>query len=185
MSFHHWSISKKILLGMLPLFLVFVALSVAPEREVLRTGLPKFSRDGDHFAASCSSTRTFARNATQCRSATRSARRIFTFRWSRIAKAAQENWQRSFIIVLGCSVAVFLLAGVLFSRLVSRPVDKLVKATAEISAGNLDHGACCAGGALQQQSQRKPFIAVNCSAIPENLLEANCSGTRRVHLRAQ
>jgi two-component system NtrC family response regulator len=41
---------------------------------------------------------------------------------------------------------------------------------------------------LHEASGRRngAFVAINCAAIPENLLESNCSGTRRgLHRRGQ
>lgn len=263
MSFHHWSISKKILLGMLPLFLLFVALSVAlhnryqeqemmdqaqqaaqtyaeiikealvnmmvtnyevdesflervsllqqfdtlhilindlrlreevvakkllkplssrhkttmphdePEREVLRTGLSTFTRNGDHFRG------IVPFNATDVCQKCHAVPLGYTLgaadihiSLSRIALAARENWERSFIIFLGFSVAVFLFAGMLFSRLVSRPVDKLVKATAEISAGNLDHAVLHDAQPLHEQSKDElVFLSAKFDAMRESLKE--------------
>ncbi len=264
MSFRNWSISKKILLGMLPLFLLFVVLSVAlnnryqeqemmeqaqlaahtyadiikealvnmmvtnyevdesflervsllqqfdtmhilinnnlklreeilaekrlkplasrhkttmahdePEREVLRSGLPKFTRNGDHFRG------IVPFNATEVCQKCHAVPRGYTLgaadihiSLSRIALAAQENWRRSFIIFLGFSIVVVAFASMLFSRFVSRPVDKLVKATTEISAGNLDHDVLREVQPLQEHSRDElALLFVRFDAMRESLKE--------------
>ncbi len=229
-SFRHWSVSRKILLGILPLFLLFIALSVAlnnyyqeremmeqaqiaahtyadiikeamvsmmvtnlevdesfldrlgslsefdtlhilindlhlreevltpknrqrietrhktlqphddVEREVLRTGQPKFTRQGEHFRG------VVPFNATSVCQKCHAVPVGYTLgatdlhiSLSQISKAAQGNWKRSFIIFIGFTFFAFVIASVMFARFVSRPVDRLVNATTEISSGNLDY----------------------------------------------
>jgi signal transduction histidine kinase len=260
MVFHNWSISKKILLGMLPLFLLFVVVSVAlnnryqeqemmeqaqvaahtyadiikealvnmmvtnyevdesflervsvlqqfdslhilindlrlreeilaekrlkplasrhkttmphddPMREVLRSGLPTFTRTGDHFRGIVPFSAT--KVCQKCHAVpvgyTLGAADIH-ISLSRIAEATEENWKRSFIIFLGFSIAVVFFASMLFSRFVSRPVDKLVKATAEISAGNLDHAAREELPLQEASRDELAFLSVKLDAMRESL----------------
>lgn len=227
--FRHWSISKKILLGILPLFLVFISLSIALnnhfqeqemmdqaqraahtyadiikeslvsmmvtnlevdesfldrvstlqefdtlhilvndlklrpealtpknlkrietrhkilqphddiEREVLRTGQPKFIREGAHFRG------VVPFNATSVCQKCHAVPVGYTLGATdlhisllKISEAAQENWSRSFFIFVGFSILAITLASVMFARFVSRPVERLVRATTAISSGNLD-----------------------------------------------
>jgi signal transduction histidine kinase len=232
-SFRHWSISRKILLGILPLFLLFIAVSVAlnnrfqeqemmeqaqkaahtyadiikeslvsmmvtnlevdesfldrvgmlaqfdsahitlndlklrkevietksrpkqqlkntarravlphddAERAVLRTGDAKFSLVGSHFRG------IVPFRATEVCQKCHAVPVGYTLgavdlhiSLSRISQAAKENWRRSFIIFLGFAVVAFIIASIMFTRFVSRPTDQLVKATTEISSGNLEY----------------------------------------------
>ncbi|MBI5474350.1 MAG: hypothetical protein HY961_18590 [Ignavibacteriae bacterium] len=110
------------------------------EREVLKTGKPQFLRDGDHFRG------VLPFNATEVCQECHAVPIGYALgatdlhiSLSQISDAAQGNWRRSFIIFVGFAVVAIVFASVLVSRFVSRPVDALVKATAEISAGNLDY----------------------------------------------
>lgn len=229
-TFHTWSISRKILFGILPLFLLFIALSVAinnrfqeqemmeqaqiaahtygeiirealvsmmvnnlevdesfldragllqpfdslhilvndlklrpevltpknvkrvdtrhkvlaphddVERDVLRTGHPRFIRDGDKFRG------VVPFNATEVCQKCHAVPVGYTLgatdlhiSLSQISAAAQGNWKRSFILFVGFSIVAVIVAGMMFNRFVSRPVEKLVKATTAISGGNLDY----------------------------------------------
>jgi two-component system NtrC family sensor kinase len=51
----------------------------------------------------------------------------------RVAEASGENWRRSVIIFLLFSLVALTFALIVFSRFVTRPVDRLVRATTEIS----------------------------------------------------
>ncbi len=229
-AFRHWSVSRKILLGILPLFLAFIALSVAAnnyyqerqmmeqaqvaahtyadiireslvsmmvnnlevdknflarttllqpfdtlhitvnnlklrpevlaekgilynesryrtsiahddmEVEVLKTGEPMFVRVGDQFRG------VVPFNATDVCQKCHAVPVGYTLgavdlhiSFSQISSAAKDNWNRSFMIFVGFTIVATVFASLMFRRFVSQPVDKLVKATAEISSGNLDY----------------------------------------------
>ncbi|MCK5571852.1 MAG: HAMP domain-containing protein, partial [Bacteroidetes bacterium] len=55
-----------------------------------------------------------------------------------VSVAAEENWRRSLLIFLVFTGLVGGLATLMFRRFVSRPIGRLVVATDEISAGNMD-----------------------------------------------
>lgn len=110
------------------------------EREVLRTGRPLFLRNGDAFRG------IVPFNATEVCQKCHAVPTGYTLgatdihiSLSHISSAAQDNWRRSFYLLLGFSIAAVVVASVLFRRYVSRPAERLVRATAAISSGNLDY----------------------------------------------
>ncbi|MER3524293.1 MAG: hypothetical protein C4326_09565 [Ignavibacteria bacterium] len=110
------------------------------ERAVLRTGQPHFLREGDSFRG------VIPFNATEVCQKCHAVPVGYTLgatdlhiSFSQISKAAEGNWKRSFILFVGLSMVAVAVASMIFNRFVSRPVDTLVKATAEISSGNLDY----------------------------------------------
>lgn len=261
-SFRHWSVSRKILLGILPLFLMFIALSVAVnnyyqeqemmeqaqmaahthaeivrealvsmmvnnlevdesflsrtsmlqqfdtlhilindlklrpevltpknaqridsrhktlqphddlEREVLRSGQPRFVRDGDHFRG------IVPFNSTDVCQKCHAVPVGYTLgaidlhvSLSQISEAAQGNWRRSFIIFVGFTVVAILLASPMFRRFVSKPVDKLVKATTEISSGNLDYAIPHDESSAYGSNDELEFLSAKFDAMRESLKE--------------
>ncbi len=261
--FHTWSISRKILFGILPLFLLFIALSVAinnrfqeeemmeqaqiaahsyaeiirealvsmmvnnlkvdesfldragmlqpfdtlhilvndlklrpealtpenaqristkhkmlaphdgVEREVLRTGQPRFIRDGDRFRAVVPFTATEV--CQKCHAVpvgyTLGATDLH-ISLSQISHAAQGNWKRSFILFVGFSLVAVIVASMIFNRFVSRPVEKLVKATTAISSGNLDYEVVEAGGTRHAHSNDElAFLSSKFDAMRRSLKE--------------
>ncbi len=109
------------------------------EREVLRTGQPKFIRKGDEFRGVVPFTAT---NVCQKCHAVPVGYALgaidLHISLLKISEVARQNWSRSFFIFVGFSVMAFTLASVMFARFVSRPVERLVRATTAISRGNLD-----------------------------------------------
>lgn len=229
-SFRYWSISRKILLGILPLFLLFIAVSVAinnyyqeremmeqaqnaahtyadiikeslvsmmvnnlqvdesfleragmlqqfdtlhilvndlrlrkevltpknmerlatrhktmqphddVERGVLQNGQAKFTRIGDHFRGVVPFTATSVCQKCHAVPVGYALGAVdLHISLSRISDAAEGNWKRSFILFIGFGVFAFAVASIMFARFVSRPAEQLVKATTEISEGNLDY----------------------------------------------
>lgn len=261
--FHTWSISRKILFGILPLFLLFIALSVAinnrfqeqemmeqaqvaahtyaqiirealvsmmvnnlevdesfldragmlepfdtlhilvndlklrpealtpknvkristkhkilaphdeVEREVLRTGQPRFIRDGERFRG------VVPFNATEVCQKCHAVPVGYTLgatdlhiSLSQISDAAQGNWKRSFVLFVGFSIVAIIVAGVIFNRFVSRPVENLVKATTAISSGNLDYDVVEADGSPTDPSKDElAFLSVKFDAMRRSLKE--------------
>jgi two-component system NtrC family sensor kinase len=110
------------------------------ERVVLRSGDAKFSLEGNHFRG------IVPFRATEVCQKCHAVPVGYTLgavdlhiSLSRISEAAKENWKRSFLIFAGFAVIAFIIASVMFTRFVSQPADQLVKATTEISSGNLDY----------------------------------------------
>lgn len=263
-SFRHWSVSRKILLGILPLFLLFIALSVAlnnyyqeqemveqaqsaahtyadiikeslvsmmvtnlevdesfldrvgmlaqfdsahitlndlrlrrevlatkpktkqlrknterravlphddVERAVLLTGRPKFSLIGNHFRGVVPFQTT--KVCQKCHAVpvnyTLGAVDLH-ISLSRISKAAEDNWKRSFTIFGGFAVLAFILASLMFARFVSRPVEHLVKATTEISSGNLEYAIAHPENAVGSNDELE-FLSLKFDAMRESLKE--------------
>ena len=141
------------------------------EREVLRTGQPKFTRQGEHFRG------VVPFNATsvcqKCHAVpfgyTLGATDLY-ISLSQISKAAQGNWKRSFIIFVGFTFFAFVIASVMFARFVSRPVDRLVNATTEISIGNLDYTiAHEEGGEAAKSNDELEFLSLKFDEMRESL----------------
>ncbi len=143
------------------------------EREVLKTGKAKFLRDGDHFRG------VLPFNATEVCQKCHAVPIGYTLgatdlhiSLSQISDAAQGNWKRSFIIFIGFAVVAIVLASVVVSRFVSRPVDALVKATTEISAGNLDYAILRDDRAVAHASRDElAFLSSKFDAMRESLKE--------------
>lgn len=108
------------------------------ERRVLVEGEPEFLRTGDRFRAVIPFTADtvcqrchavpvgYTLGATDLR-----------ISFEQVEKAAQANWQRSLLIFVVLAALVVTVASLMFTRFVSRPVDRLVAATRAISRGNL------------------------------------------------
>ncbi len=110
------------------------------ERQVLLTGSPEFLKEGNHFRA------VIPFNATSVCQKCHAVPVGYTLgatdlhiSFDRIARASDGNRQRSLVIFLIFTIVVMTVAMVMFTRFVSKPVDRLVIATNEISKGNLDH----------------------------------------------
>lgn len=117
------------------------------ERQVLQAGESIFTRKGDHFRAIV----PFRASGTcqKCHAVPigYSLGAIdLHVSLERISRAAAGNWNRSFWIFIGFSIVVILVATLLFRRYVSTPIETLVKATREISKGNLDYSVSVPGG---------------------------------------
>jgi signal transduction histidine kinase len=108
------------------------------DREALRSGRPQYSRQGDIFRSVIPLNATvvcqkchdvpvgYPLGATDIRVS-----------FAHVSRAAEGNWKRSaliFFLFAGLMIAVSML---MFRRLISRPVYRLVQATREISKGNL------------------------------------------------
>jgi signal transduction histidine kinase len=55
-----------------------------------------------------------------------------------LAEASMDNWQRSILIFLLSSIAIFAAGSLMFTWFVGRPIERLVQATTEIGSGHLD-----------------------------------------------
>jgi two-component system NtrC family sensor kinase len=143
------------------------------EREVLRTGLPRFTRNGDHFRG------VLPFNSTEVCQKCHAVPRGYTLgaadlhiSLSQIAQAVKGNWKRSFIIFVCFTILAFLVASVMFARFVSRPVDQLVKATSEISSGNLDDAIVARDDdAIAQSRDELEFLSLKFDAMRQALKE--------------
>jgi two-component system NtrC family sensor kinase len=143
------------------------------EREVLRTGQAKFTREGDHFrgVVPFNSTEVCQKCHAVPKGYTLGATDIH-ISLSQISHAASGNWKRSFILFLGFAVLAFLIASVLFARFVSHPVDRLVKATTEISSGNLDYAIVHDEETARVHSRDElEFLSLKFDAMRESLKE--------------
>lgn len=112
----------------------------ALEYEVITTGRPRFTREGDHFRAVI----PFAASAVcqKCHAVpvgyTLGAADLHVS-LERISRVAAGNWKRSIIIFLIFAGLAIAVATFMFTRYVSRPIERLVAATKEIGKGNLDY----------------------------------------------
>jgi signal transduction histidine kinase len=111
-----------------------------PERKVLATGVPIFQREGDHFRA------IIPFNATTVCQKCHAVPVGYTLgatdlhvSLERISQAVAGNWKRSLLIFLAFTALAITVASLMFTRFISRPIDRLVTATREISAGNLSY----------------------------------------------
>ncbi len=108
------------------------------DREALTSGQPQFTRQGDIFRG------VIPFNATKvCQKChvvpvgyTLGATDI-RISFAQVSRAAEGNWKRSSVIFFLFAGLMIAVASVMFRRLISRPVFRLVQATREISRGNL------------------------------------------------
>ncbi len=110
------------------------------ERRVLATGEPILLRDGDHFRGVVPLQAT--KVCQQCHAVpvgyTLGATDLH-ISLERISIAAAESWKRSLLIFLIFTALAITIASLMFTRYISRPIDRLVTATREISGGNLGY----------------------------------------------
>jgi len=110
------------------------------EESVLETGRPVFSREGDGFRGVIPFTATDV--CQKCHAVpvgyTLGATDLH-ISFERFSRAAEGNWKRSFLIFVLFTGLAITVATLTFTRFISKPVDRLVAATREISTGNLDH----------------------------------------------
>jgi two-component system, NtrC family, sensor kinase len=110
------------------------------EREVLASGRARFTLEGDHFRGVIPFTATSV--CQKCHAVpvgyTLGAADLH-ISFERITEVAAGNWKRSFVIFLIFSGIVMTSGTFLFTRFVSRPVDRLVHGTKEIGRGNLEY----------------------------------------------
>jgi two-component system NtrC family sensor kinase len=110
------------------------------DREVLRNGEPQFTRQGDLFRGVIPFNATivcqkchvvpvgYTLGATDVRVS-----------FAHVSRAAEGNWKRSSLIFFLFAGLMIAVATLMFRRLVSQPVYRLVRATREISRGNLHY----------------------------------------------
>jgi signal transduction histidine kinase len=122
------------------------------ERAVLARGAAAFAREGDHFRGVIPFTATTV--CQKCHAVpvgyTLGAATV-RVSFAQIAQAAEDNWKRSFLIFLIFAGGVIAAAGIMFSRLVARPVDRLVDAAQEIGRGELDRPVPGTGGGAHDE----------------------------------
>ena len=110
------------------------------DREVLRSGQPQFTRQGDIFRG------VIPFNATTVCQKCHAVPIDYTLgaadiriSFAHVSRATEGNWKRSSVIFLIFTGLMLAVATLLFRRLVSQPVYRLVQATREISRGNLHY----------------------------------------------
>jgi signal transduction histidine kinase len=145
------------------------------ERTVLATGLPKFTRDGDHFRGVVPFTATVV--CQKCHAVpvgyTLGATDLH-ISLEQIARVASGNWKRSFLIFLGFAGLAIAVATFMFTRYVSKPIEQLVVATKEISRGNLGYiieHPCSFGAGGNQSSDELNFLAKMLDTMRQSLQE--------------
>ncbi|HET6274005.1 MAG TPA: ATP-binding protein [Bacteroidota bacterium] len=110
------------------------------EASVLDTGQPVFSREGDRFRGVIPFTATDV--CQKCHAVpvgyTLGATDLH-ISFERFSRAAEGNWKRSFLIFVLFTGVAITVATLTFTRFISKPVDRLVAATREISTGNLNY----------------------------------------------
>lgn len=110
------------------------------EESVLETGQPVFSREGDRFRGVIPFTATDV--CQKCHAVpvgyTLGATDLH-ISFERFSRAAEGNWKRSFLIFVLFTGLAIAVATLTFTRFISKPVDRLVAATREISTGNLNY----------------------------------------------
>jgi signal transduction histidine kinase len=109
-------------------------------RDVLNTGQPQFTRQGDIFHG------VIPFNATNVCQKCHAVPVGYTLgeadiriSFAQVSRAAEGNWKRSALIFFVFAGLMLAVATLMFRRLVSRPVHRLVQATREISRGNLHY----------------------------------------------
>ena len=120
----------------------------ALDRQVLASGQPVFQREGNSFRGIIpfNATAVCQRCHTVPVGYTLGATDL-NISLARVAVAADGNWKRSALIFFIFTGVMIAVAGVLFRRFISRPVDRLVAATRAISEGNLDGAIVPSAGA--------------------------------------
>jgi len=110
------------------------------ERNVLATGQPVFSRDGDRFRG------TIPFNATAICQKCHAVPIGYTLgatdvhiSFKRFTEASQENWRRSLLIFIAFTALAITVATLMFRKFIAKPIDRLVIATRKISDGELDY----------------------------------------------
>ena len=110
------------------------------DRQVLSSGRPAFIREGNDvrgvipFTASAVCQRCHAVPIGYTLGAT-----DLVISLDRVSRAAEGNWKRSALIFLVLVGVVIGIATVLFRRLISQPVERLVAAARAIGEGDLDY----------------------------------------------
>jgi two-component system NtrC family sensor kinase len=109
------------------------------QREVLASGEPLFYWTGSQFRSVIPFTAT--KVCQRCHAVPvdyvlGAADMLVSY--EHVSTAADENWKRSLLIFLLFTGMVGGLATLMFRRFVSRPIDRLVVSTDEISTGNLE-----------------------------------------------
>jgi signal transduction histidine kinase len=146
------------------------------EETVLSTGQPLFTREGDRFRA------VVPFNSTQVCQKCHAVPLGYTLgaidlhiSFERISQAAAGNWRRSVVIFIAFAVLAIAVATVMFTRYISSPVEKLVRATKEISAGNLSYSTPDPGNAGRIEGARSRdelvFLARRFDEMRESLKE--------------
>ncbi len=109
------------------------------EVGVLKTGMPRFQRYDTRFRAIIPF--NTSKVCQECHAVpigyTLGAADLW-ISFEQVSAAAQATWRRSLLIFLAFAGLAITIATVIFSRYVSKPIDRLVQATRAISAGNLD-----------------------------------------------
>jgi len=127
------------------------------EQRVLENGQPEFLRTGDAFRGVVPFTATEV--CQRCHAVpvgyTLGVSDIH-LSFERISRAARDNWQRSLTIFLLFTVLIVAVATVMFTRFVSRPVERLVRAARDIRHGNLEHAI--AGVAADSASRDEMLV---------------------------
>jgi signal transduction histidine kinase len=140
------------------------------ERTVLAWGRTVFQRVGDRFRAVVPFHATSV--CQECHAVpigyTLGATDIH-ISLSRVSEAAAGNWRRSVYIFIGFSLVAISIATIMFRRFVGRPVEQLVKATKEISLGNLDYTVRASGGAAHSMNDELHFLAQQFDTMRESL----------------
>lgn len=110
------------------------------EEQVLTTGQPLFTREGDHFRGVIPFTATTV--CQKCHAVpvgyTLGATDLHVS-LERISQVAAGNWKRSIVIFFVFTGMAIAIATFMFTRYVSKPIEHLVLATKEISRGNLEY----------------------------------------------
>jgi signal transduction histidine kinase len=124
------------------------------QKKAFEGGPPVFIRKGDHFRG------VIPFNATKVCQRCHAVPVGYTLgatdlsiSFERISQAATGNWQRSLLIFLIFTALVITVATVMFTRFVSKPVDRLVGAANAISRGNLDHAVPDVGAEQRPESR--------------------------------
>jgi signal transduction histidine kinase len=110
------------------------------ELGVLGSGQPVFLREGDRFRGVIPFTATEV--CQKCHAVPVGYTLGAVDLWislERFSLATEGNWKRSFLIFVLFTGLAVTVATVIFTNFISRPVDRLVAATREISAGNLNY----------------------------------------------
>ncbi len=108
-------------------------------RNALESGTPEFVRAGDRFRGVIPFNAT--KTCQECHAVpvgyTLGAADL-SVSFADMTAATRANWTRSLLIFLGFTGLVIFVSSFMFTRFVTRPVDRLVAATRAISKGDLE-----------------------------------------------
>lgn len=129
------------------------------EKEVLATGRAAYRLVGDRFRAVVPF--TASKVCQECHAVPAGyvlGATDLHISFERITEAAAGNWQRSLVIFVAFAIVAIAAASLMFTRVIARPVDRLVEATTEITKGNLEHTVSTGNGRREPDQSQDELV---------------------------